>query len=330
MLPRFWTAKASFESEERDSELLNEIKAIKKYIVAMQDTTRSSGNGKNPFTPWSSAPFQGCLNASQLLINQSATAIHLRSTTQSLVSSQQASMIGSPSSQLQSSPELCAALRSLIQLVKTAQLSTEVTVTETLQNAYASFRWDSEKEREELIFMMELTIKNNLWDELLDTWGAVAITLGATKELRIFLKCGSKLDNYDDLCENSEHEEPRSLLAHAILLSNISCVEILLDAGAKMFSSDNTVEDTATELLLLTAFHGSALQHSILTQIELIKLALDRGADINASTKFSKRSALYFALQKDDYDVAEYLVYRGAKIDIASALKLIRASYAEE
>jgi ankyrin repeat protein len=92
--------------------------------------------------------------------------------------------------------------------------------------------------------------------------------------------------------------------------------EFLALAGLVKGSNYNFVDpDTGLTPLINAAIHGKEA---------IVRILIDRGADIEYKEKSKSRNALMFAAKHGNTDVVEHLLYRGATVNARVRFRFIR------
>lgn len=112
--------------------------------------------------------------------------------------------------------------------------------------------------------------------------------------------------------DKMKKEDEKQILFSTAAFGNIETIRLLIDHGLDLETGDKFKQTP----LIISSKYGN---------LEMVKYLVSRGADIEARTTDNgeKKSALYYAIENNQYDVAKYLIKMGAdikpyKLDIGS------------
>ncbi|KAF4523008.1 hypothetical protein B566_EDAN007438 [Ephemera danica] len=110
-----------------------------------------------------------------------------------------------------------------------------------------------------------------------------------------------------EVVNTTREEQLQAYLLSAVTLSDVERVETLLHAGAVI---SNSPAEEFVQIPLMVASWGNAT--------DIVRMLLDSGADPNVrDTKF-RFSALHYAAQNGNIEIAELLLNKGANIEAAN------------
>jgi ankyrin len=112
---------------------------------------------------------------------------------------------------------------------------------------------------------------------------------------------------------NARNERGQTPLYGAVSLSGEPMVRLLLDHGADMTCVDNSEQTSA----LLVACRSLGLRHTDKLRSELVpvvKLLLERGANVNARDRFGRMAPIFYAVWEGDEAVVKLLLRHGADL----------------
>jgi ankyrin repeat protein len=137
-----------------------------------------------------------------------------------------------------------------------------------------------------------------------DAWGSVLVRCVDTRQVACVKLL---LDSGADVNMKPMGEHPKAL-PYAVILGEVELARLLIDRGAIVDESDDTDESGKTPLM--TA--------SMPGNIEMMKLLLEKGADVNARDRVGE-TPLMIAAYWDQVDAAALLLEQGASIEAQRA-----------
>lgn len=163
---------------------------------------------------------------------------------------------------------------------------------------------------------VELLIKYGANVNEVDHYGFTPLHLATDNEyelVKILLSNGSRVDV-------GERHNNRTPIYYAIEKGYLEIVRLLLDTHPGINNHNSTTDHNYTTKGLLKYTQTIPILHFAAkhSQLEIVKLLVERGADVNEGAD-GVGTPLYFAVQQDNHLITQFLLERGANPNLTTA-----------